>query len=216
MKDSKTLLPDVSSYTYPGDEVMETLLARLGIQRTMLELRAITLGFLAGFRNKNITPDVFYTLIRGGQEVLHHEPELLGEYTRALIGLKNEIALWTFSTELAELKPAEGEKPIPFIEKRLAEAGLFIGLLLDGNPENISGYRETTQKSFPALVQVVEQLKTFKDTLESGAMKECPELLEILESYGEELWGIMIFLKNSEANEFIERRTPLVLPHACD
>jgi hypothetical protein len=212
LKTASSVLPQAASIPYPGDEVMAELLGKVGVDRTMLELRAITLGFLAGFRNKRNTPDLFYTLIRGGRDIPDRDPDILTRYTRALVGLKNKVAAWDATTEMEELKPAPGADPVAYIDQRLAEGELFAGLMLDGNEENILFYQEKTQQSYPALLQVMAQLHAIKEALQSGEMPNCPDVLELLESYGRELWSIMIYLKRSEANEIIERKSPAIGP----
>ena len=206
------LPPESASLPYPGDAMMQDLLQRMGIARTMLELRAITLGFLAGYRNPQNTPDLFYTLIRGGKDILDQDPVLLGEYTRALLGMKNQTAAWDVTTELTELATVAGEDPIQYLNRRLAEADLFTGLMLDGREENLAYYTEKTQQNYASLLQVMAQMEALKTAVQSGEMPKGPEVLELLESYGRELWSIMIFLKRSEAGEFLERKLPNIAP----
>jgi hypothetical protein len=209
---SNKILADAAALVYPGDGVMADLLHKVGVNRTMLELRAIILGFLAGFRNPQNTPDILYAAIRGGEDLLDRDPLLLGEYTKALIGLKNETARWDLTTEPEGLRAAAGEDPVVYLNRRVAEGELFHSLMLDGREENVARFREKTQKNLPALLQVLGQLQAIRDALESGEMPRCPEVMELLESYAREMCGIMIFLKSAEANELIERDHATLLP----
>jgi hypothetical protein len=212
MEDIKEFLKAAESIPYPGDAVMLDLLKKVGVKRSLLELRAITLGYLASFKNQKNTADMFYSLIRGDQDLVDKDPGLIGEYAKTLIGLKNETARWDVTKKIKELNLPQKNDPVAYIDRRLAEAELFNGLMLDGQIKNLSSYKDVTQKHYPALLQVLDQLQAIKKALQAGEMEALPETAELLESYGQELWSIMILLKNAEAGEVTERKAPRIMP----